>query len=85
MVALLLFLLAFLFGSELWQRLHIFPSQHRLVRVQLQIGILFDRVDDLRGLCDAHFLHLVAVEEAFDVDEVVPALLESYLLAETWS
>ena len=78
-------LLAFLLGFEFRQLFQVLPPQHRLVLVQLQVLGSLHCLDDLGGLRDSHFLDFVAVEEAFDVYKVVPALIVVYLLAEIWS
>lgn len=71
--AILLLALVLLLGLEFGQLLHVLAPEHRLVAVQLQVLGSLEGVENLGDLCDAHLLHLVAVEEALDVDEAISA------------
>lgn len=66
--------LGFLLGFELRQCLQVLAPEHGLIGIELKGGWLSNCCDYLGRLAHTHFLDLVAVEEAFDVHEMISGI-----------
>lgn len=58
----------------------VLPAKHRFILIELKVFIILDSFNNLINLGKAQFFNFVALEEAFDINKVIPSYMRRVLI-----
>lgn len=70
----------FLLCFELWELSEVFSSQHSLIRVKFKVFSIWYSFNNLLNILDSEFFYFVAVQETFDINEMLSSIKEGILV-----